>query len=275
METIVGSQMYHWSQHYGALGTSWDRHLDEIFTILNEAGIAAWEQTIASQADLDIVAPYAAKYNIALPSVYTSGKLHEDDWEDQAARVIQGTEFAKAADASVVVMNPDPIAWHTGDNKTDAQLRNQAQALNLITKELRARGMSLAYHTHTSEMRAGAREFHHMMLATAESGMGFCLDAHWIYRGAENSALALHDVLTLYGDRVVSLHLRQSVGGVWTEYLQDGDLDYTAIVARLNSFGFSGPIQIEAAQEKGTPSLLTIGERYGRSRDWVRATFGV
>ena len=50
-------------------------------------------------------------------------------------------------------------------------------------------------------------------------GMKLCLDTHWIYRGAGNSNVALFDILKLYGDRVVSLHLRQSVGGVWSETL--------------------------------------------------------
>jgi inosose dehydratase len=124
-------------------------------------------------------------------------------------------------------------------------------------------------------MRASAREFHHMMLGTDPAQVGLCLDAHWIYRGAGNSQVALYDIVQLYGSRIASLHLRQSRGGVWTQALGDGDIDYQPLVARLRELRFAGPLIMEQAVEKGTPTDLPPVERERQSRAWVRAMFGV
>ena len=61
-------------------------------------------------------------------------------------------------------------------------------------------------------------------LGTDPEHVTLCLDAHWICRGAGNSAVALFDVVKLYGPRVTELHLRQSVDNVWTEALSEGDI---------------------------------------------------
>jgi len=78
-------------------------------------------------------------------------------------------------------------------------------------------GLTLSYHNHDIELRNAAREFHHMMVGTDPAYVTLCLDAHWIYRGAGNSAVALFDVLKLYGPRITELHLRQSKDNIWTE----------------------------------------------------------
>jgi len=52
------------------------------------------------------------------------------------------------------------------ENKTDAQLLTQSTALNQVAGELSKLGITLAYHNHDSELREGAREFHHVLTAT-------------------------------------------------------------------------------------------------------------
>jgi hypothetical protein len=46
-----------------------------------------------------------------------------------------------------------------------------------------------------------------------------CFDAHWLYRGASNSEVAVFDIARLYADRIIELHVRQSKDDVWTEVL--------------------------------------------------------
>jgi inosose dehydratase len=152
-------------------------------------------------------------------------------------------------------------------------LRRQASALKVLTNELKAIDMTLAYHTHASEMRQSAREFHHMLLATREVGMKFCLDFHWVYRGAGNSQVALEDVIELYGDRVATTHIRQSQGGIWSESLEDGDVDYAPLVEKLKTTGYEGPLNIECAREEGTQIASSMLEAYTKSRAWVQSTF--
>lgn len=129
----------------------------------------------------------------------------------------------------------------------------------------------LAYHTHDSEMRCGAREFTHMMRAVDPACMDFCFDAHWIYRGCGNSQVAMEDILEMYGSRIVSLHLRQSLGGIWPEYLQPGDIDYSPLWSSLKTRGFDGPAIIETAFEDGTPSDLPMEISHALSREWIES----
>ena len=77
-----------------------------------------------------------------------------------------GFPFVQSLGTKIIVTNPSPLGWGSKENKTDQQLLDQAVALDKLGAELRAMGLTLAYHTHDSEFRAGAREFHHMMLAT-------------------------------------------------------------------------------------------------------------
>jgi inosose dehydratase len=122
-------------------------------------------------------------------------------------------------------------------------------------------------------MRAAAREFHHMLLGTDPAYVGLCLDAHWIYRGAENSLVALTDIINLYADRIKLLHLRQSHNGVWSETCETGDIDYARIATILRARGVRPLLVLEQALELGTPSTLGAVAAYQRSRSYIAQVF--
>jgi inosose dehydratase len=86
--------------------------------------------------------------------------------------------------------------------------------------------------------------------------VGWCLDTHWVWRGCGNSQLALDDLIALYGQRIRSLHLRQSHHGIWDEAFGEGDINHDHLVACLKSIGFEGPLLLEQAYEEGTPTAL-------------------
>jgi inosose dehydratase len=172
-----------------------------------------------------------------------------------------------------LVTNPSPIRWGAPQDKNDDQLKVQAAALDHLGARVRALGLVLAYHNHDMELRNAAREFHHMLLGTDPRNLSFCLDAHWVYRGSGNSSVALFDVLRLYGPRVVELHLRQSAGGIWTETLCDGDIDYRALAKYLAGIGVRPHLVLEQAPEKGTPNTMDAVESHRRSRAYAAAVF--
>jgi inosose dehydratase len=120
-------------------------------------------------------------------------------------------------------------------------------------------GLVLAYHNHDAELRAGGREFHHMLTATKAEHVKFCLDAHWVYRGCQDSSVALFDVVEHYGDRIVELHLRQSTGGVWDETFGKGDIDYARLATWLKARKLKPLLCLEQAVEaKSTNKLDAI-----------------
>lgn len=112
-----------------------------------------------------------------------------------------------------------------------------------------------------------------MMLGTDPENVTLCLDAHWIYRGAGNSSVALFDVVKLYGSRVTELHLRQSAGNIWTEALSEGDIDYPALAERLLKLGVKPHLVIEQAVEKETPKTIDAVESHRRGREYTDRVF--
>ena len=135
----------------------------------------------------------------------------------------------------IVVTNPSPIKWGGPELKNDSELSVQAKSMEKLGVELKKKGLTLAYHTHDVELRAGAREFHHILQNTSPENVSFCFDIHWVYRGSADSQVAVFDVLKMYGSRVVELHIRQSVNGVWAETFGAGDIDYQRFANELKA----------------------------------------
>ena len=102
-----------------------------------------------------------------------------DQWLDLIIEMMMG-EIAKAPSGVILDGFPRTVA--------------QAEALDKLGARLKQMRLILAYHNHDAELRNAAREFHHMMLGTDPALVTLCLDAHWIYRGAGNSAVALFDM---------------------------------------------------------------------------------
>ncbi len=125
----------------------------------------------------------------------------------------------------------------------------------------------------TFELLYAAREFHHMMVGTDPGALSLCLDAHWVYRGAGHSQVALSDVLKLYGSRVAELHLRQSTGNVWSETFGDGDIDYRALARKLLEANVRPLLVLEQGPERETPQTLETAEVHRRSARYVREVF--
>ena len=271
---IISTQSYGWFQIATAAGRAWPEAADWAMAEAVAAGLTGWEPILGSVADARLHAGLARQHGLAMPSFYMGGALHEPE---AAKATIAGMReiAAAAADAGVrlAVVNPNPIAWGEARDKTDEQLRFQAGCLTELATALAGLGVMLCYHTHDAEMRAAAREFHHMLLATDPALVRLCLDPHWIWRGAGDSAVALADIIQLYGARTEVVHIRQSQGGVWAQAFGAGDLDYGAIVVALAACGAHPQLVIENAIEAGTPDVLTPREAHRASLDHVLRVF--
>lgn len=239
------------------------------------SGVDGFEPIIDTNKSLEILKPHLDRGKLAMRSFYVNSTLHEK--AKVSTSIDQVVALAKRAnilfDTQIVVVNPTPIRWGGDENKTDADLLVQAAALNELGSRLKAFGMRLAYHNHDAEMRKAAREFHHMMLGTDPKNVHLCLDAHWIYRGAGNSSVALFDIIKHYGPRIVELHLRQSQKGTWTETFCDGDIDYRRIVKYLNEKNLKPLVVLEQAIEKGTPNTMTAVEAHKKSLAYAKDVF--
>jgi len=270
----IACQQYTWITYFKREGKEWGKNMDESMKSVIESGLTGFEPSFSALTAVEKLKPYLTKYKVWTQSLYVNATLHEE--QEVSSSIEQAIDIAKAAKklgVRIVVSNPSPIRWGGPENKTDKQLQIQAKALDELGKKLREMRMVLAYHNHDAEMREGAREFHHMMNGTDPANVKLCLDAHWIYRGAGNSEVALFDIVNLYADRVVELHLRQSHDGIWSEVFESGDIDYTRLAEELRKRKLNPHIVIEQAVEEGTPHTMNAIEAHRKSLAYTAEIF--
>jgi inosose dehydratase len=270
----LACNQYPWLVFYARENRNFSEELDKGLGEVAASGSDGFEPLAKSPQELDRLGPLLKKHDLQMRSLYVNSVLHERDKADRSIEdVLAIARKAKGLGTKIIVTNPSPIRWGGPENKDDGQLRVQAAALEKLGRQLKAMGLTLAYHNHDIELRNAAREFHHMMVGTDPSYVTLCLDAHWVYRGAGNSQVALFDVLELYGLRITELHLRQSKDNVWTETMCDGDIDYPALAKHLLGIGVRPHIVLEQAVEKGTPKTMGTVEAFRRSSQYTRRVF--
>ena len=270
----VSCNQYPWAVFYGREGRDFGASLDTALAEVAASGIDGFEPGVGGLQQVQKIAPLLKKHGLEMRSLYVNSTLHEAGQVDRSIeQVLAAAAKAKAVGTRIIVTNPSPIRWGGPENKDDEQLKTQAAALNTLGAELRRMGLTLAYHNHDIELRQAAREFHHMMVGTGPKNVTLCLDAHWVYRGAGNSQVALFDILKLYGRRITELHLRQSRDGVWTEVFGPGDIDYPALVEYLLKIGVKPLLVLEQAVEAGSPNTLKAAEAFKQSTRYTRRVF--
>ncbi len=271
----VACNSYSWLVFFRRENRNLNTELDAALGELAASRLDGYEPGANNPQELDRLGPLLKKHSLQMRPLYVNSVLHESEKAEKSIEsVLAIASKAKTLGTKIIVTNPSPIAWGGAQNKNDAQLKTQAGAMDKLGRQLKAMGLTLAYHNHDIELRNAAREFHHMMVGTDPAYVTLCLDAHWVYRGAGNSQVALFDVLELYGSRITELHLRQSNDGIWAETMCDGDIDYRALARRLLKIGVRPHIVLEQAVEKGTPKTMTSPEAFRKSSQYTRAVFG-
>jgi len=270
----LACNQYPWTVFYARDNLDFNQELDKGLSEVAASRFDGYEPLANNPQELDRLGPLLKKHSLEMRSLYVNSILHERDKAQASIEsVLAIARKAKELGTKIIVTNPSPIRWGGPENKDDAQLRVQGAAIEKLGRELKAMGLTLAYHNHDIELRNAAREFHHMMAGTDPEYVTLCLDAHWIYRGAGNSAVALFDVLKLYGSRVTELHLRQSKDNIWTETMCDGDIDYPALAKHLLRIGVRPHLVMEQAVETGSPKTMSTIEAFQKSSQYTRQVF--
>lgn len=243
-----------------------ERDPDRICATAAEAGFSRLE--LMSDFLSPTMISVLGKHRLTAPIVYVGGAMHER----QAAQKTRETALAtalSAKEAGTLAINTNPNPKPGKERKTDEELAVQADSLNRLGEALRKQGQRLLYHTHDPEMAEDAREWRRMLRQTDPALVGLCMDVHWIHRGGQDPLKLLQEA----GTRTASLHLRNSKGGVWTEVLGPGDVNYTPIAAWLAESRLQPWLVVELASEKGTSKTSGLTENLRRSREWTVETF--
>ena len=270
----VACNQYPWGTFYARQKKDFNALLDSGLAEVKASGNDGFEPGVGGLAQIEEMMPLLKKHGLQMRSLYVNSTLHEADQAGKSIEeVLAAAAKAKDFGTRIIVTNPSPIRWGGPENKTDEQLKVQAAALDSLGAKLKQMGLTLAYHNHDMELRNAAREFHHMMLGTSPANMTLCLDAHWIYRGAGNSQVALFDVVKLYGSRISELHLRQSQNGVWTEAFGPGDIDYPRLADGLLKIGVKPLLVLEQCVEAASPNTISAVEASKRNVEYTRRVF--
>jgi inosose dehydratase len=271
----ISSNSYNWGTFYGRESKHWGENLDADMAEYVKTGLQAYEPSLANAEDATKLIAVLKKYNVKMPSVYIGSVLHEkEEVEKSIKNILEIAEVVKKYGTKIIVTNPNPIAWGSDKLKTDEQLQIQAKALEKIGKSLKMDGLKLAYHTHDVELKAGAREFHHMLQNTSPENLYFCMDVHWVYRGSQNSQLAVFDVLKMYGDRIIELHIRQSKNGIWQEvFSEEGDINYKQFAVELMKKKVKPHFVIEQCLEKNSPNTMNAVQAHTIDLKEIEDTF--
>jgi inosose dehydratase len=265
-KTLVGSNSYGWGQYAQRDKKKLD--VEEVISALRDTGYDYLEHTMnlaQPEENAKLAAQLKAK-GLQPVSLYTGARLHEAAKASAVvARILEAAKVCQQAGFQVISCNADPI----GREKTDEELKTQATALSELGEGLNALGLKLGVHQHMPEMANHAREFHYNFDHTKPALVGWCYDVHWVWKGG---VMPL-DALQQYSNRVVTWHLRQSRDGIWSEDLDNGDVDYAAVAKYARTHNLPRRFTVELAIEAGTKITRSVVENHRRSREFVRRVF--
>ena len=263
-------QPYVWTQQFRAEKIALGDGLEKLFSASQRAGYRRMELIDSFLApDLkERTGPLVRQYNFDVPVVYHGGAFYDAESAERAiGQILTTADAAKELHAGWINTNCNPKPKR--ERKTDAELDTEVRSLNRLGQHLKERNMRLMLHNHDADMTEGAREWRHILRHTDSKLVSFCVDVHWVWRGKQDPL----ELLRAAGQRIASLHVRNSVNGVWSESLGDGDVDYAAVTKLLKQIRYKGLVAVELAYEKETKLSRPLEEDLKISREYAEKVF--
>ena len=246
--------------------------LNEVFAMAHDAGFHNIEvnQAFFTPELRERTLELLRARQLKMPSVYVGGAMHTKEFaEATTARALNIARICQPFGCVAVVNNPDPKP--NGAQKTDAELKLQAKALDTLGRFLKDDGLELRVHHHTPELLDNAREWRNILHNTSPEYVALCLDLDWVHQGG----LQPLDLLREAGTRVHELHLRNAKDKLWLEDLEDGDIDYREIAAYLKKQSLKPLLVVELAYRDNTVVTRPLADDLRLSRIYAEKVFGV
>ena len=269
---VLAAQFYVWTQHFQSREMTLAEGVEEALAATRRAGFKRVElmSSFFQGAVREKTLVALKQHGLEVPIVYNGGPMHQPALAEKSiADTLQLAGTVKSAGARIINFNPSPKPKR--ERKSDQELDTQARYVNQLAAELDQRGLRLHLHHHDPEMAENAREWRHLLASTNPKLVSICLHVHWVYRGQQDPRKLLEES----GARLACLHLRNSKQGVWTEALEDGDLDYSKVAGYLKRSRFAGFLVVELAYEKSTAITRPLEEDLRLSRLYAEKVFGV
>ena len=152
--------------------------------------------------------------------------------------------------------------------KTEEELDDQAKLLLKIREFCGQHNVEANLHNHTYEVENDLHDLKGTLKRIPDFKLG--PDLNWLIRAGVDPVRFIHT----YGDQMVYLHIRdQYENGTWTEYVGQGDTDFTPIAAALKAKNFHGKAGIELAFPADFTPEHELKEDWKLSREFVQRTF--
>jgi len=269
---VLSAQAYIWIQRFEAAKKSLSDGVEEMLAGFKTAGYSNVDlnDSFVDSKLREKTLGLLKKYGLSMPTFYANSTMHEARMAEHSIKtIVELAQATREAGVRGIVTNPSPKP--NQGRKSDGELATQARYLNQLGGELQKLGIRFMVHHHTPELLDNAREWRHQLANTDPNTVGCCVDVHWAYRGGQEPAAFVAEV----GNRLESLHLRNSKGGVWMEDLNDGDVDYHKVAEHLRETGYNGYLVVELAYEKGTTITRSLEEDLKASRLYTEKVFGL
>lgn len=281
MQTLVLSGLYRWYQKYvfedriPEVETSFvnfevfEQHYREVLGSLADSGYDGIEGFLELPAIKEgSLGRWLKEYRLQMPIAYANSLLHDPTISEKSiGTVVALAQSAADAGLKYVDINPEP----SDHEKSQSEISCEITSIVKLSRHLRDLGLTLTIHYHDEMMQSQARELHDILDNTDPELVKLTLDFHWAFRAGVDPI----ELLQQYTSRVAALHLRNSVNGIWTEALGDGEIDYKRVATILKAAHWSGLIIVELANESGMPSNQLVDKNHSISRNYVREIFGV
>jgi inosose dehydratase len=263
-------QPYVWTQVFQKEKVSLADGMERMFAASKRAGYDRVElmDAFLTPELLRRTADLVRQYDFEVPAVYQGGAFHESEAAERSiAKILETADSARDLHTGWINTNCNPKKGR--ERKSDSELATEARSLNRLGQHLKERGMRLMMHAHDPDMADSAREWRSNLHHTDPKLVWICADVHWMYRGKQDPMELLREA----GRRIASLHVRNSVHGVWSESFGDGDVDYRAVAEFLQGIGYQGFIAVELAYENGTNPTRPLEQDLKISREYAENIF--
>lgn len=246
-----------------------EEHYRDVFASLAASGydgIEGFLELPALRRDPKSLQSLLQEYDLRMPMVYANCLLHDPARSEKSMKNM--LELARPAieiGVRYFDINPEPSDY----KKTNKEISFETSSIVRLAKELRDLGAILSIHYHDEMMQDDARELGMILENSDPDLVRLTLDFHWAFRAGIDPL----GMLNKYSSRIVALHLRNSVNGIWTEALGVGEVDYPKAAAILEALNWNGLIVVELANEKGVTKNRSVEENHEISRTYVKEIF--
>ncbi len=198
------------------------QHLSDVMADIATAGYEGFE--IGAQ-HLDISKPdnlrqLAANHGLNVAGIHVGGEIYDpqsvQNALDNLERIIA---YARAVGATFV-----PFSGRFKENKTEQDLRHQAENLNRIGQLCQRQGLKLCYHNHFWEIENDCAELRHLCTHTDPTLVSLCLDVGWVERAGGSPV----EVAQTFFNRVGYFHIKDTSPDEWLE-VGYGTVDFTGL----------------------------------------------